>query len=123
MGVINNMKRNFNFSGLLPEDLYPGKTIMLCTFYRDENSNDPEWSASKSYMKGPYKVLSINHKDDNKWQIKFIATKLSFGINSRKGYYSKTRLTFNSKGQSQIMSCSSSKGVYSRTIIYNCIVG
>jgi len=117
------MKRNFNFNGTLPEDLYPGKTVMLCTFYRDENSDDPEWSASKSYMKGPYKVLSINKKDDNKWQIKFIETKLSFGIHDSKGYYAKTRLTFNSKGQSQIMSSSSSKGVYSRTIIHNCIIG
>ena len=74
-------------------------------------------------MKGPYKVLSINKKDDNKWQIKFQATKLSFGIHDSKGYYAKTRLTFNSKGQSQIMSSSSSKGVYSRTIIHNCIIG
>ena len=81
------MKRNFNFSGMLPEDLYPGKTVMLCTFYRDENSDDPEWSASKSYMKGPYKVLLINKKDDNKWQIKFIATKLSFGIHGDKGEF------------------------------------
>lgn len=117
-----NMGSKFNFKGMNPENLYEGKSVMLCKFYRDKKSDNPDWSNARSYMDGPYIVTDVIKKND-KWQIKLISNKLHFGIHGKKGYYPKTRVTVNKDGVSNIISCSSEKGVYGRKVIYNCIIG
>lgn len=113
------MKHTFNFKGMNPEKLYEGKLINLQKFWRDDNSDDPNWRYKNSYTDGPYKVIEIIKKEDNKWQIKLIDTKEYYGIHGKKPKYLKKHITVNENGVSGVMSCSSQKKFYSRTVIYD----
>jgi hypothetical protein len=111
-------KHPFNFKGISPTELYVGKLVKLQKFWRDDNLDDPNWHYKNSYTDGPYKVTDIIKKDNNKWQIKLIDTKEYYGIHGKKPIYLKTRITVNENGVSSVMSCSSQKKFYSRTVIY-----
>lgn len=113
------MKYTFNFKGMNPEELYEGKLVKLQTFWRDGNSDDPNWNYKNSYTDGPFKVLEVNKKGDNKWQVKLIDTQSYRGPHSKKDIYLKKRITVNENGVSNVISCSSQKKFFNRVVIYD----